>query len=181
METVKALTDVCEKTAFHGSKGKVIFLCLLGTGARAQELLDFNLDEVNLVNGEILIRHGKGGKPRTVFIGRKNRKAVRRYVRIRTDTSNLLWVTREGERLSYSGLRGIVKRRSKQARVENPSLHEFRRAFALNMLRAGADIFCIQRLMGHADIGILRRYLDQTTEDIAKAHQHAGPVDNAGF
>ena len=88
-------------------------------------------------------------------------------------------VTREGERLSYSGLQGIVKRRSNQAGVENPSIHEFRRAFALNMLRAGADIFSIQRLMGHSDISILRRYLDQTKEDIQAAHRRAGPVDNA--
>ena len=181
LDTVKALIDICDRKSFFGIRDKAIILCLLDTGARAQEFLDIDLEDINQISGEILIRRGKGGKPRTVYLGRKSRKAVRKYLKFRIDSDNALWVTREGVRLTYSGLRGIVKRRSNQAGVENPSLHEFRRAFALNMLRVGADIFSIQRLMGHADISILRRYLDQTKEDIQLAHRRAGPVDNAGL
>jgi len=45
------------------------------------------------------------------------------------------------------------------------------------MLRAGVDIFSLQKLMGHADLQVLRRYLAQTTEDIAEAHRIGSPVD----
>jgi len=46
------------------------------------------------------------------------------------------------------------------------------------MLRSGVDIISLQKLMGHSDIQILRRYLQQTEEDIRQAHKLGGPVDH---
>ena len=39
------------------------------------------------------------------------------------------------------------------------------------------DIFALQRLMGHADLSILRRYLAQNEDDLRRAHKEHGPVD----
>jgi integrase len=61
------------------------------------------------------------------------------------------------------------------------SLHSFRLVFTINMLHARVDVFSIQMLMGHADLQVLRRYLAQTTEDIAQEHRIGSPEDNAGF
>lgn len=45
-------------------------------------------------------------------------------------------------------------------------------------LNSGVDIFVLQRLMGHADLPILRRYLAQNDEDNQLAYMHGSPVDN---
>lgn len=45
------------------------------------------------------------------------------------------------------------------------------------MLRAGVDVFSLQKLMGHSDLQVLRRYLAQTMEDIAQAHRIGNLVD----
>ena len=42
--------------------------------------------------------------------------------------------------------------------IATPSLHSFRRAFAINMLRAGVDLLSLQRLLSHADLSVLTRY-----------------------
>jgi site-specific recombinase XerD len=39
------------------------------------------------------------------------------------------------------------------------------------------DVYSLQRLMGHADLSILRRYLAQTNDDLASAHHRASPVE----
>jgi len=52
---------------------------------------------------------------------------------------------------------------------------------ALECLRAGMDIFALQKLMGHADLQILKRYLKQSTDDTSEVHRRAGPVDNANL
>jgi site-specific recombinase XerD len=54
-------------------------------------------------------------------------------------------------------------------------------AFANLTLRAGVDGFNLQKLMGHADLQVLRRYLTQTTEDIAQANRKGSPMDNNGL
>ncbi len=69
-------------------------------------------------------------------------------------------------------------RRAEAAGVPVPSLHAFRRSFALLSLRAGMDVYSLQRLMGHADLSVLRRYLAQTEEDLRRAHERCSPVDS---
>ena len=40
------------------------------------------------------------------------------------------------------------------------------------------EIFPLQKLMGHSDLQILRRYLAQTDQDIQTAHMRGSPVDS---
>lgn len=87
-----------------------------------------------------------------------------------------------GHRLTYGGLRQIMRRRAKKAGVEVPGIHDFRRYFALECLRSGKmSIYELQQLMGHADLQVLRRYLAITDNDTMHAHKRAGPVDNSGL
>ena len=50
--------------------------------------------------------------------------------------------------------------------------------FALIMLRNGVDVFALQKLLGHSDLQVLRRYLAQNDQDIQTAHMRGSPVDN---
>jgi integrase/recombinase XerD len=154
-----------------------ILLALLDTGARAAEFIGMNLEDMEPITGAILIRKGKGSKPRTVFIGKKTRRAVRAYLRTRTDESAALWVTCTGTRLTQSGLRQVLRRLAERAGIPEHGAHDFRRAFALNMLRNGIDLITLSRLMGHSSIQVLQRYLAQTTADTEAAAARFGVVD----
>jgi integrase/recombinase XerD len=154
----------------------------MDTGARAAEFVAIGIEDIEMTTGAVLIRHGKGRKPRTVFIGKKSRRAVRKWLRLRGTEPGALWLNVHGERLTYWGLRQVMRRRGEQAGIDKtPSLHSFRRLFALSMLRNGTDIYSLQALMGHADLQMLRRYLAQTTQDLQEAHRRGSPVDNAGY
>ncbi len=167
LEDVSALLKTCKSSSFLDFRDKALLMFLLDTGARAREVLQVNTKDINPYNGEVLIQHGKGGKFRIVFLGKASRKSMRIYLKQRVNNNPALWITGDGERLEYGGLRGVLERRARQAGIIAPSLHSFRRAFAINMLRAGVDVFSLQKLMGYADLHVLRRYLAQTTEDIA--------------
>jgi integrase/recombinase XerD len=152
-------------------------LCLLDTGCRAREFLGINLGDVNQATGEILVRQSKSQRPRHVYLGQTARKALRRYLRHRQDAHPALWLSREGGRMGYSSLRDMVVRRAAEAGVPQPPLHAFRRAFALNYLRNGGDIFTLARLLGHKGIDVLKRYLAHTDTDAQIAHGKYSPVD----
>jgi len=176
IEAVKAMCQTCGDN-FTGVRDRALLLCLLDTGARAREFLALNLDDVDFVSGAVDIHKGKGGKSRTVFVGKKSRKALRAYIRLRTDNDPALWVTQHGGRLAIASLRQLLVRRAELAGVPVYSPHDFRRAFALSLLRAHVDIFSIQKLLGHADLSVLRLYLAQNTDDVRDAHERGSPVD----
>ena len=72
--------------------------------------------------------------------------------------------------MTYAALRCLLRRRAEKIGMKSiPTPHDFRRAFALVMLRNGVDIFALQ---------ILRRYLAQTSQDIHTAHMRGSPVDS---
>ncbi|MBE3144844.1 MAG: tyrosine-type recombinase/integrase [Planctomycetes bacterium] len=183
-ETIASMVKTCNRGSFTGDRDAAILLCLLDTGARASEFLNIDLEDLNQASGTILIRHGKGSKPREVYLGRHSKQILRKYLKYRSDDSLALWVTHprfSSERLGYDGLRAIIHRRSVEAKVEEPSLHDFRRAFALAMLRNGTDVYTLAKLMGHEGITVLQRYLKQTYQDTEAAHRRAGQVDNCQF
>lgn len=177
LETVRAMLDTCKRGKFTDERDRSILLFLLDTGVRAGELLALDRQNVDQLTGDVLIRKSKSRKPRTVFIGRQARRALRSYLKLRDDLARALYVTDEGERLKMAGLRQMMIRRAARAGVPTPPLHSFRRAFALAMNRAGVDLLTIARLLGHSDLSLLDRYIKQTGEDLRGAHERGGPVD----
>lgn len=178
IEEIHQLLKTCQSN-YSGVRDKAMMLGLLDTGARAKEFLNINLEDVDLTTGAVMIRQGKGRKPRMVFLGRKTIRAIRGYLRYRKDNSPALWISTQGERMTYSALRCFLRRRAERIGLKSiPTPHDFRRAFALVMLRNGVDIFALQKLMGHSDLQILRRYLAQTDQDIHTAHMRGSPVDS---
>jgi len=176
-ETIQSLLKQCSRNTFYGTRDYAIILFLFDTGARASELCSVNFEDYNQISGEVLIRQGKGRKPRRVYLGKKARRAMRAYFKVRPE-NKAMFITQYGERLSYWGLNQVIGRLAKRGGIDKPELHAFRRAFALNMLRAGVDIHSLAALMGHADLQVLSRYLKQSGDDLKKAHQKGSPVDN---
>ena len=114
-----------------------------------------------------------------VYLGKKSRIALRTYLNCLKNFNGPLFIGIHGERLTYTGLRMILRRRANSAKVPYQSPHSFRRLFALEMLRNGTDVFSLQLLMGHADLQILRRYLKQVGSDLQEVHHRASPVDRS--
>ena len=179
VEELRAMLDTCKRKTFTGDRDRAIILALLDTGCRASEFAALNVGDLNLSTGAVLVREGKGGKFRTVFTGAKARREILRYMKHRNNlrAQDPLWVTKDATRLTYAGLRQILRRRAERAGFRAPGLHSLRRAFALACLRNGVDLISLQRLLGHSDLSVIRRYLAQTEGDLQQAHSQGGPVD----
>jgi integrase/recombinase XerD len=160
------------------SRDKAVVLVLADSGLRAAEFLALNIDSVDGFTGEIRVKHGKGNKSRTVFIGKRTRRALRSW--LKQNTGAALFTSDEGSRLTYSGLRQIIRRLSVKADIPYPPIHSFRRCFAINFLRSGGDLLSLQRLLGHSGLSLLGKYARQNTDDLAAAHSQHSPIDREG-
>ena len=176
-EDFDSLVDACPKNKFYGERDRTILYILLDTGVRANELCSINIEDINLVDSSILIRQGKGRKPRFVFIGKKTRKQIRKWFRYRKSETGALFINRQEERIAYTTLRELVRRLSLKAGLEKPpALHDFRRTFCLECLRKGIDLLTISRLMGHTSLQLLSRYAKQTSIDLM--NKYKSPLDD---
>jgi len=172
---VARLLDACEVT-----RDKLIVLTLLDTGLRAAELVALDGRDIDPATGAVNVRQGKGRKDRTVYLGTRTRRELARYWREvgkPLDHAPVWASLSTGQRLTASGLRQLLQRMGERANVPNVHPHRFRRTFALLCLRAGMDVFVLARLMGHADIAILRPYLAIARQDLKAAHAQHSPVD----
>ena len=167
-DNIKILLSYC-----NNPQTTAIVYCLANTGCRANEFLSLNVGDVDFITGEVVINNGKGNKNRKTFMNREALKHLRNYLKSRKNTnpSSPLWVNRYGDRMNIQSLRLIINTLSEQARIPHPKLHDFRRFFALQLLRSGVQVLVISLLLGHSSVEVTKRYLDINSEDLRLEHR----------
>ncbi|HEX6542000.1 MAG TPA: tyrosine-type recombinase/integrase [Ktedonobacterales bacterium] len=159
----------------------VLLHTLWDTGMRVGELVALTLDDLDLKSGQIRIQHAKFGKWRDIGFGRETHKYLTRYLSLCRpqpviEGDRHVFLSLDGYPLSEATVQKLCYRLSRRTGVHIHA-HRFRHTFAVQMLRNGTDLRTLQRLMGHADIRILSRYLNLASEETVKAHQTNSPAD----
>lgn len=170
----------------HAKRDEAMILFMLDTGVRASELCHLKIGEVDTRTGRVIIQHGdaggaKGGKGRTVFIGKSTRRALWRYLVDREDRDDPeapLFVNRGNRLFNPNSLRHMIVRLAEKAGVPDAHPHKFRHTFAITYLRSGGDVFTLQALLGHSSLDMVRHYAQIAEMDIERVHRKASPVDN---
>lgn len=177
---IEELLSACKDSRYE-PRDRAVILVLLDSGLRVSELCALTIGDVDIREGVITVKMGKGKRDRLVFLGAKSKKAVLRYLleRENTEPTEPLWVSEDGGAgLTHWGVRMLLDRLATRAGVEDVSPHKFRRTFCLWSLRAGMDVVSLSRIMGHEDTSLIRRYAAQLTDDLRTAHAKHGAVDS---
>lgn len=135
---------------------------LFSTGMRISELCSLRPEDVNLVEGIILI-HGKGAKERRIQIGNANvMDIIREYQNAYAEdisACQFFFVNQNHQQLSDQSVRRLINKHGKEANIElHITPHMFRHSFATCLLEADVDIRYIQEMLGHSSINITEIY-----------------------
>lgn len=160
-----------------------ILVVLVDTGLRAAELCNLQIKDYENDTGRIIIRHGKGNKKRTVYLGNAGRKYLWRYLVSREGTrvNDPLFITRAGSALSPGELLNMITATAHRGGVSHANVHKFRHTFAITFLRNGGNVLELQRLLGHEKMDTLQIYVHLAQMDLANAQAAASPADNWGL
>jgi len=186
---VQDLLKVCERAARKGGQAKrkaerdkALILLLYNTGLRASELVGLDLADVNFESLLVKVLHGKGRKQRTVWLGHVPRQALWRYVtHVRGQETGPLFPSKRGGRLLRTSVTQLLTKLALKTDWQDKKCHPhmFRRAFAVEFLRAGGDPFRLQMLLGHAKLDMTRLYSQALSmDDALSAHEKYGPADH---
>jgi integrase/recombinase XerD len=167
-------------------RDRAIILCLLDTGLRANELCSLLVGDFDINTGRLQVKHGitggaKGGKGRSVYLGKTGRNALWRYLAKREDGEDPktpLFCDRLSRPLKKDQLRKLLHFIGERAGVKRTYPHKFRHTFAINYLRNGGDVFTLQSLLGHSSLEMVQHYARIAEVDTEQTHRRASPADN---
>ncbi len=178
---------VLNHTLLHGDKGirdRAIIETLYATGLRRSELMRLTLYDVDLRNGTLLVREGKGKKDRMVPLGIRAGKWIARYLDdvrpglvIDPDPGSL-FLHEYGEPFKQNRLTDLVRKYLEAAGIEKPgACHLFRHTMATLMLENGADIRYIQAILGHSELSTTEIYTHVSIKKLKEVHALTHPAD----
>lgn len=156
---------------------KAALLLLLYTGCRRNEVLSLRWDQVRLDEGRLFLPLTKNGRSRTVFLNERaldvlQELCANRDKTDRTKDSEFVFPSRQGTKKGYLyDLRVPLEKACAIAGIENFRTHDLRHTFASMAVSSGADLYAVQRLLGHRDISMTQRYSHLSADDLRSASQ----------
>ena len=181
------LTWAADQPGVRGKVAHAVLATLRYTGLRRNEVAVVRLDGVDL-DARRLCVVGKGDKPRIVPIAPPLLPILDDYLTIlrpKLPKSSFFFAnpgSHRGDR--YEGRLGptcvanLVRRAGAEAGVAGRHFpHRWRHSYATTLLRRGADIHVVQRLLGHANIATTTRYLHLCDADLSDAVNKAFPAE----
>jgi integrase/recombinase XerD len=164
-----------------GHRDRTMLEVLYATGLRVSELVHLKLGQVNLNQGVIRVL-GKGNRERLIPLGEEAVRWLKTFIESgRTDilldrSTDFLFPTRRGDRMTRQAFWHIIKRYARKASVDRDlSPHTLRHAFATHLLNHGADLRVVQMLLGHSDLSTTQIYTHVARERLKELHSGHHP------
>lgn len=155
-------------------KYRTLFILIYGAGLRAAEAASLCVRDIDSERSSIHIRQGKGGKDRYVILSPVMLKTLRLYwkqcrskVSAQERLTDFIFIGATGEAISTASIAAMYRRSKTLAGIKKQGgIHALRHAFATHALEAGADLYVIKQLLGHASVTSTVRYLRMTDKTL---------------
>ena len=190
--TEEEMNHVIKVAGQKGNASSKRLVCLLemiySTGLRVSELVSLPLTAYQ-EDSQFMIVDGKGGRERMVPLTSAAQKALAEYVANRKgfigegdDGTQAQWLfpskTSLKGHLTRQRFAQMLKDLSKAAGMPmgKVSPHIIRHAFATHLLKNGADLRAVQKMLGHADIATTQIYTHMLDEEVNEKVQAKHPM-----
>jgi len=161
-------------------KLKTLMLLLATTGLRITEAATILKDSMNLKNLELRVA-GKGDKWRTVPLLPVTARVLADHMRRRRSDSPYLFPgnTATGH-MNIHNLEKTLRRACQRAGVRPFTPHQLRHLYATHMLRGGAKLEVVARILGHSSVGVTADiYRHVAMAELHEEHIRFAPLNGA--
>ncbi len=138
-------------------RDRLIIEIFVYTAIRRAELRLLRRADIDFSGRRLLVRQGKGGKQRIVYLPNRLLAGLRRY--FEQEDHDYLFPGRQGGPMSLRNVNYIVARIGRKAGIRTPNPryreigpHLLRHSFARNWKRAGGSLESLQKILGHSSL-----------------------------
>jgi integrase len=132
---------------------------------RRGEILALEKDDISTEGRAAIIRTSKNGEPRAIPLSKRALEAVAKAMSI---TENVFG-EKGGWQLRVANLEYNFRAAVKRAGLKDLRFHDLRHTFATRLVQSGADIYAVQRLLGHKSLEMTSRYAHHSIDSLRKA------------
>lgn len=179
---VRRLIDAASDPTPKATRDRAILEVLYGAGLRLSECARLDLMDMDLSEGLVLVRDGKGKKDRMVPLPGKAVDALEAYLRearpalAKDPREAALFLAKGGTRLACVTIEQIVGAWGRAAGLKaKVSPHILRHSYATHLLRRGAGVREIQQLLGHRSIATTALYTKVVVADLKQVIERSHP------
>ena len=163
----------------HGPREHAMFLFAVAHGARAQEICNLRLSDVNFQNEQIHIARLKGSLPSTQTLLKvkgnslfDERAALKAWLAIRqADADNYVFNSRKSTQMNrvtvFKLFRSIAKKAGLGETLQHP--HVLKHTTAMLLVQQGANAFLIRQALGHKSFDSTLAYVNPSDADASAA------------
>ncbi len=181
VKEIEAMLHAAQGRQAQVIRDRAILELFYASGIRVSELVDLKLENVHLDVGYVRCM-GKGRKERIIPIGKRACEAIRRYCSVarprlaKDKVTPTLFLSRLGKKTSRQSVWKAIKHYAAKANIKKEiKPHMLRHSFATHLLEHGADLRCVQEMLGHADISTTQIYTHVDRERLKMIHQQFHP------
>jgi integrase/recombinase XerC len=160
------------RVAGLAARDRLVLIALVTTGLRRAELVSVNWGDVDLDvhRPSLLVRHGKGNKPRRQPIAALLATELRAMRPDHARLSDPVFTGLNGRRLQPTVLANIIRRTADRAGLEKScTAHTLRHTAATWLRQATGDARLVAEYLGHADLSTVSRYAHVASEELHDA------------
>jgi len=183
--TVEEIDKLLEQPSLNKSRmsirDKAMLELLYATGMRVSEIIALDIKNVNLNLGYIHCSGKNARKSRIIPIGTLAKISLLNYIyELRnpmvSKNKEALFINYTGNRLTRQGFWKIVKKYKRLANIEKDITPQtLRHSFAAHLLKNGADLKSVQKMLGHSDISTTQIYLQLKDDKIKDVYDKTHP------
>jgi len=182
-DEVRKILEEPRLDTINGLRARAVLEVFYSTGIRLEELMNLTIFDCDLQGGLLRVNKGKFAKDRVVPLGRHAVKFLKEYItRIRPgQTKNnkalhSLFVSRFSEPLSKQVIEFMVRDYARKAGIKKKvTPHTFRHTFATELVRNGADITAVRKMLGHSYLSATNIYTHVAGREVKKTHSMSHP------
>ena len=166
-DEIASILSKVDKTTKKGRRDLLILSLLYDTAARASEIINLKIENINLEAKSIKLT-GKGNKIRIVPIMEPTKDMLIHYLKENNSKMYLFEIK------SYELIRYLFK---KINIIDGKKItpHTFRRSRAIHLLDKGVNIVYIQELLGHSSVEVTQDYVRAITKSKFEAIEKVTP------
>ncbi|MFQ5647523.1 MAG: tyrosine-type recombinase/integrase, partial [bacterium] len=155
IEQKRLLKTLATTKGQRASRDRVIYLLLLNTGLRVQELVSLDIADINLPEKRLTVTV-KGGQEATKVLNARARSTLEQYLKYRrkvpTDSPALFLSSRK-QRISVRQVQRSFEQWLLQAGIEKSlTVHSIRHTFASTLYEKTNNLLAVQQALGHRSI-----------------------------